>query len=205
MTGLKHLLIIIFLLLVQGVWAEDLVVSDKQDNDITITVYPSESDLLIIWLVDHEEERKTFENLLHAVNAAGAEIWRVDLLESYFLPRTSENERILPGEGVAAVLRAAHEQRNKNVLLVAYDRMPLTLLRGARQWQQEASASRLLGAVLFYPNLFGSAPIAGEDPVIDPIVAATNIPVWIYQPETGSQRWRLSQVMQSLWGAGSQA
>ncbi len=203
--SLKHLLLVFLLLLPVYLTAEELTVTDKQGNDINVRVYPSDKDLLIIWLVDHAEERKMFEDMLRAVNASGAEIWRVDLLESYFLPRSSENERTLPGEGVAAVLRAAHKLRHKDILLVAYDRMPLSLLRGARQWQRESAISRVAGAVLFYPNLFGPAPIAGEDPVIDPIVEATNIPVWIYQPDTGSQRWRLQQVMEAFWKAGSPA
>ena len=202
---LKQLLSILCVFLSTGLVAEEMLVADAEGNDIGVQVYPSDSDLLIIWLVDHEEERGMFEQMLRAVNAAGAEIWRVDLLDAYFLPRSSENQRTLSGAGVAALIRAAHDKRHKRLLLVAYDRMPLALLRGARLWQQQGRESRLAGAVLFYPNLFGSAPVAGEDPAIAPIVEATNIPLVIYQPEMGSQRWRLDTVMAALWGAGSPA
>ncbi|OOZ38801.1 hypothetical protein BOW53_14115 [Solemya pervernicosa gill symbiont] len=187
--------------------AEDFTVSDHDGNEISVQHHPSEGDLLIIWLTDHEEVRSMFDEMVVAVNRAGAEIWRVDLLESYFLPRSSEVQRKLSGNGVLALLEAAHSQRNKRVLLVAYDRMPVPvpLLRGARLWQQQQKKSRLTGAVLFYPNLFGPAPVAGQDPIIDPIVSATNIPVVIYQPEIGSQRWRLSEVMGTFWRGGSPA
>jgi thiol-disulfide isomerase/thioredoxin len=187
------------------VLAEDFSVVDANDNDIPVQHYPADGNLLVIWLVDHDENREMFERMLDAVHAAGIEIWRVDLLESYFLPRTSENERTLSGDGVAAVLGAAHDQTNKTILLAAYDRMPLALLRGVHLWQQEAKSSRLAGAVLFYPNLFGPAPVAGEKPQLDPVLQVTNIPVVIYQPETGALRWRLDQVLQSLWQAGSPA
>ena len=183
--------------------ANDFQVIDDEDNEIHVRVYPSESDRLLIWLVDHDEHRQMFEDMLLAVNKSGFEIWRVDLLEDYFLPRSSENQRTLPGNGVATLLAHAHKHTNKSIMLASYDRMPLTMLRGIHQWQKTAQPSRLSGAVLFYPILFGPAPIAGEDPVMDPIVSLTNVPVVIYQPDSGSQRWRLNEVMDALWKAGS--
>ncbi|MGR8921817.1 MAG: CAAX prenyl protease-related protein, partial [Gammaproteobacteria bacterium] len=38
---------------------------------------------------------------------------------------------------------------------------------------------------------------------LDPVVDATNLPVTIFQPEHGAQRWRLPQLMQALWGSGA--
>ena len=184
---LNRLLFVVYVFFSSNLVAEEMLVTDAEGIDISVQVYPSDGDLLIIWLVDHEEDRRMFEEMLHAVNTAGAEIWRVDLLDAYFLPRTSENERTLSGAGVAALISAAHDKRDKSLLLVAYDRMPLTLLRGARMWQQQGRASRLAGAVLFYPNLFGSAPIAGEDPVISPIVKQPTFP-WLFI----SPKWAVS-------------
>jgi thiol-disulfide isomerase/thioredoxin len=45
--------------------------------------------------------------------------------------------------------------------------------------------------------------MAGEAPQLDPILKATNIPLVIFQPELGSQRLRLEQVIAPLWQAGS--
>jgi thiol-disulfide isomerase/thioredoxin len=104
---------------------------------------------------------------------------------------------------VAAVIQAAHRESTKKILLASYDRMPLPLLRGVNRWQGNEMRSRLLGAVLFYPNLFGPAPVAGEKPLLDPILNTTNLPLVIYQPELGAQRWRLPQVVSTLWQAGS--
>lgn len=157
----------------------------------------------MIWFQDHAEARESFDNMLASINQLGIEVWRVDLLASYFLPRSRETLRTLPGDGVAAVIRSALQQRDKRILLAAYDRMPLPLLRGVRQWQLTATDPRLLGAVLFYPNLFGAPPPAGEAPQIDPILNATNIPLVIYQPALGSLRWRLRQVIEPLWQAGA--
>ena len=40
--------------------------------------------------------------------------------------------------GVAALIDEAHGRSGKRILLAAYDRMPLPLLRGVRQWQATA-------------------------------------------------------------------
>jgi thiol-disulfide isomerase/thioredoxin len=186
--------------------AEHFSLFDAADNEINVERMPAQGDLLVIWLTDHEEERKPFEAMLQAVNAAGIEVWRVDLLADYFLPRSSENIRTLKGDGVEALLQAAHTRSDKRILLAAYDRMPLPMLRGVRQWRlSRHEPSRLLGAVLYYPNLFGPPPVAGKQPILDPIVSASNIPLTLYQPANGPQRWRLPEVMQAFWSAGSPA
>jgi thiol-disulfide isomerase/thioredoxin len=183
--------------------AHEITLTDGEGNDIPIEIMEAAGDLVMIWLVDHDEPRPLFDNLLQQLVDAGIEIWRVDLLQAYYLPRSAENVRTLTGQGVATIIQAAHRESSKKILLASYDRMPLPLLRGAHHWQGSEKQSRLIGAILFYPNLFGPAPIAGEEPQLDPILNTTNLPLVIYQPELGSQRWRLPQVLSALWKAGS--
>jgi peroxiredoxin len=204
---LPNWILIILLMVFSGLaTAADLLVTDLEDNDISVKVYPSDSEILLIWVVDHRERRDTFEQMLNNINQAGIEIWRVDLLSDYFLTRSDENQRTLSGDGVLALIKEAHNYPHRQILIAGYDRMPLAILRGIRQWQETSpKQSKLAGAVFFYPNLFGPTPLAGEDPVIDSVVEATTVPVFIYQPDQGYQRWRIKQVMESFWNAGSQA
>ncbi len=144
--------------------------------------------------------------MLDALAEAGIEVWRVDLLADLFLPRGNEQTRTLAGEPVAHIIDAALENYQGNVLLVSYDRMALPLLRGLRLWQAAGKPNaQLLGAALFYPNLFGPSPAAGQAPQIDPIVAASNYPVIVFQPEFGSHRWRIGQIMETFWNTGAAA
>jgi thiol-disulfide isomerase/thioredoxin len=200
-----RILVLFFLLLSISptISARELIVTDRHGNDISIEIEQATGDTVMIWLVDHDEPRPLFDSLLQQLTDSGIEVWRVDLLQSYFLPRSSENVRTLDGEGVTTVIQAAHRESEKKLLLASYDRMPLPLLRGVNRWQAGAESSRLLGAILFYPNLFGAAPQAGETPQIDPILSATNLPLVIVQPALGSQRWRLRQIVTTLWQAGS--
>ncbi len=186
--------------------AQTFTVSDGGEAEITVRVTPAAGDLLLIWLDDHDSVRPPFEAVLQQVVASGVELWRLDLLADYFLPRAGESERTLTGAGVAAVLERALQQSNKRILLAAYDRMPLALLRGLVQWRQQGGDSdRVAGAILFYPNLFGPAPIAGEEPELDPILQSPNLPLLILQPQRGGQRWRIDTVLQAFWQAGTPA
>ena len=139
------ILLILLLQTTLGI-ADEITIPDRQGNEISVEVMPAEGDLLLIWLVDHDEPRPMFDGLMQALNRHGITLWRVDLLSSYFLPRSSETIRTLNGEGVSALLTAAHESSHKRILLAAYDRMPLPLLRGVHDWQKGQADSRLIGA-----------------------------------------------------------
>jgi thiol-disulfide isomerase/thioredoxin len=205
MYRLLPLLFILFS--AQAIRGENLLITDSKEREIEVAVLPASGDLLVIWLTDHEQHRTMFEEMLLAVQASGIEVWRVDLLRDYFLTRSNEQVRTLDGAGITALINAAHQQSNKRILLAAYDRMPLPLLRGLREWQDSRAdeSSRVSGAVLFYPNLFGPAPAAGVAPSIDPIVRATNYPITLVQPERGSHRWRIGQVLEQFWQTGAPA
>ena len=64
------------------------------------------------------------------------------------------------------------------------------VLRGLREWQEQASAdlrSRFKNLVLLYPSLFVNAPVAGETPEFYPITSHSALPITILQPEQGAQ------------------
>ncbi len=181
---------------------------DADGNEFNIQRLRSDrpSQLLAVWFVDHAERRPRFDSMLDNLAEAGIEVWRVDLLADLFLPRGNERVRTLAGEPVAHIIETALESYQGKVLLVSYDRMALPLLRGLRLWQAAGKPdARLLGAALFYPNLFGPSPAAGQAPDIDPIVAASNYPLVVFQPEFGSHRWRIPQIMEAFWDAGAAA
>ncbi|OZB73586.1 MAG: hypothetical protein B7X37_08185, partial [Halothiobacillus sp. 14-55-98] len=54
-----------------------------------------------------------------------------------------------------------------------------------------------------FPNLYRGTPVAGEPPSFLGIVAATNMPVMILEPERGVNRNRLGSLLDALQGAGS--
>jgi len=200
------IIVLLFLLSPLPLFANEITIIDNNGNEILVQESIGDSSLLVIWLDDHTENRPMYEKMLKGINQEGITLWRANLIESYFMPRSSENIRNMSGDGVEALIIAALKQTDKRILIASYERTPLVILRGIRQWQLNNSAEpRMLGAILFYPNLFGPPPLAGDDPVLDPIVMASNYPLIIYQPDSGSQRLRLNIIMSALWKSGSAA
>lgn len=187
---------------------EERLIALDADDEISVDVLrgPEPARLLAIWLLDHGSHRPAFEAMLQAQADAGVEVWRVDLLGELFLERDNETVRTLEGDAVAALIDAAHRHSELPIVLASYDRMALPLLRGVRLFQLAGRAdNRFDGSLLYYPNLFGPTPQAGVAPSIDPIVAASNYPLAVIQPELGTHRWRMQEVMQQFWAAGSPA
>lgn len=171
---------------------------------------------LFIWLLNQYGETRRADSLATVLAAKGASVWQVDLLDSLMLERTAEAIRNMDGAPVASLLEAAVKAGTKGarrpIVLVACDRMAVPLLKGLREWQVLAQSRRpaqpgnaVAGGVLFFPNLYRGTPVAGEEPELMDIVAATNMPVMIMQPALGANRTRLPALLQTLHAAGSPA
>ena len=169
---------------------------------------------LFIWLLNQYGETKRYDALAAALQGKGASVWQVDLLDSMMLERTAEAIRNLDGIPVASLLEAGVNSGRRPIVLVASDRMAVPLLKGLNEWQVRVQAhspalvgdaSPVAGGVLFFPNLYRGTPVAGEEPELMDIVAATNMPVMIMQPELGSNRNRLPNLLATLHAAGSRA
>lgn len=162
---------------------------------------------LFVWLLNQYGERVRADQLAQDLDALGATVWQVDLLDSLLLERTADAIRNLDGAAVAALLAAAGQAAGaRPVVLVACDRMAAPALRGLRAWQERGDAdANVAGAVLFFPNLYRGTPVAGEAPELLGIVAATNLPLMIMQPALGTNRGRLDELLGQLRAAGSAA
>jgi len=161
---------------------------------------------LFLWLLNQYGERERADSLAWRLAARGATVWQVDLLESLLLERSGEAIRKLDGAPVAALLKRALAGGRRPIVLVACDRMAIPLLRGLRAWQEQGGDNAAVaGAVLFFPNLYRGTPVAGEAPELLGIVAATNMPVMVMQPELGANRGRLETLLGALREAGSPA
>ena len=162
--------------------------------------------ILLIWLEESDEFRPLFEALLQGVRREGMAVWRINPLRSYFLERTPGNRNRLDGRGIAALIEHAVTVTDRQVAVVAAEHLSLAALRGVRRWQQSTrSHERLAGVILHYPNLYDTAPVAGEPPRLLPLARAVNVPLYVFQPELGTHGRRIKDLMQALWEGGSPA
>lgn len=169
---------------------------------------------LFIWLLNQYGENKRADSLAVELAKKGASVWQADLLDALMLERTAEAIRNMDGGPVASLIEAAVGKDRRPIVLVASDRMAVPLLKGLREWQlrvqsgktgKKADLRAVAGGVVFFPNLYRGTPVAGEDPELMEIVAATNMPLMIMQPALGSNRTRLPSLLKTLHAAGSPA
>ncbi|MGF1644030.1 MAG: TlpA family protein disulfide reductase [Thiotrichales bacterium] len=173
-----------------------------------VTAFAATGERLLIWLTEayRSGERPDFQRTLSTLQGQGVEVWAVDLLESLFLTRTQDNVRQLSGEHVAALLRHALSSSSRQVALVASGQMAIPALKGLHAWQSSDPPNpRIDGAILFFPSLHAYTPVAGEDSELEPIVAATNYPVFLFQPAEGQMLAHLPGVLKALRQGGSPA
>lgn len=196
------------LLLILPCWLlatpHEIWVEDDEGIELPVKVYPAEGDTLFLWLLPQSGERPAHRPLAEALHLMGVEVWQIDLLDAHFLPRTNDNMRDLSGVSVAALLRAAHQQTGKQIMLVASGRPAITALRGMRQWQLDGpGGDYVLGAALNFPNLMQATPVAGEPAIFVAEAHATNLPIFLLQPEYGVYRWHLEAITDTLQQGGA--
>ncbi|WP_018872401.1 TlpA disulfide reductase family protein [Thioalkalivibrio sp. ALJ16] len=201
------LLVLVLLVPVSGAAAAEtrsVTVTDAAGVDLEVTVYPSSGDRLYLWLLPQRGAHANHAHFGRELAAMGIEVWQVDLLDAHFLPRSNESMRSLDGVSVAALLRAAHEQTGKEVMLVASGRPAVTALRGMRQWQADGpDTPYVLGAALAFPNLMIDTPVAGAPAEFVEVLQATSLPVFLLQPSQGVYRWHLDAILSDLRHGGS--
>lgn len=171
------------------VFAEDLlnlpksevVVISHDGNELPLYQYPAKGKDLVLWIGGSGWNDRTTQLALD-FSRKGIEVWQIDFAEALLQTSSSNFLRNLDALYVADIIDAIHKQTGKRVVLFAQAYGAIPVLRGATLWQQRKSHSgKVLGAILFSPDLLTGLPALGKDPEYLPIASATNIPLIIFQ------------------------
>jgi thiol-disulfide isomerase/thioredoxin len=174
------------------------------DIEIPIEVHQAEGEVVAIWLPSEAGPQATDERIAAELADSGIEVWRVDLVEAHFLPVVISSVDKIPAEDVAALLQHAHKLTGKKVLFITTGRTAIPVLRGLHSWQLNGGDNTvLLGVILFSPKLFVETPDPGMEGKIMPIVAVTNLPLYIIQPDQSPWYWKLKHTVPALQTGGS--
>jgi thiol-disulfide isomerase/thioredoxin len=174
------------------------------DTDINIGVHQAEGGVLAIWLPSEAGPQTADEQLAVKLARLGVEVWRVDLVEAHFLPVLPSSMDALPGEDIQALMEYARKLSGKKVLFITTGRGAIPVLRGLHLWQLHGGdSSAILGALLFSPKFYVETPDPGMEGEIMPIVSATNLPLYIIQPDQSPWYWKLKQTVAALEKSGS--
>ena len=186
-----------------GLSAETLVTT-RQGDEIPVSLYPADGDRLILWLSSEFGSTPRREALARRLAARGIEVWAPDLHASWFLPVGRYSLNGIDPMALVDLLGATIERSRKQVFLMAEGRSVGLALNSVRRWQEESDATSALGGLLaISPKLFERTPQGGEPAEYLPVAAASNLPIYLLQPEASGGFWRIGQVVSELETGGA--
>jgi len=172
-------------------------------SEISYYHFPAKGQQVFIWLAPEAGLQNSEKTIAKKLTKQGIEVWYPDLFETNFLPIASSSVEQFPASQIKALIAAANI--GKEIYLVTSGRGVIPVLRGLRQWQKYESASTAIkGLILISPKFFVETPDPGNAAQIMPIVRATNIPIYLFQPAQSPWRWKLDKTLPALQQGGSQ-
>ena len=185
-------------------YAESKKIIELADGtEISYYHFPANGQKVFIWLAPESGLQKSEKAIAKKLAKQGIEIWYPDLFETNFLPIATSSVEKFPASQIKALIAAANI--GKDIYLVTSGRGVIPILRGMRQWQKyEPASTAIKGLILLSPKLFVETPDPGNAAQIMPIVRATNIPIYFFQPAQSPWRWKLDKTLPALQQGGSQ-
>jgi peroxiredoxin len=167
-------------------------------NDLSLYQYPASGDTLLVWIGGNGWRDRSIQ-LARDFKKRGIEVWQIDFAENLMQTPSSTFMRNLDAQYVADVIDAAHQRTGKRVVLFAHAFAAIPALSGATLWQQrKVHHGKLLGAILFSPDLVTGLPALGKDPEYLPITRVTNIPLMLYQGSLHGSSKEFSRLLNEL-------
>lgn len=206
MKSFLFTLIIFFASLVLPVFAEnntslprnEVSIATHDGNELNLLRYPANGGELVLWIGGNGWHNRTTQ-LAKDFASKGVEVWQIDFADALMQTSSRSFLRNLDAEYVADIIDAAHQRTGKRVILLAQTFAAIPALSGATLWQQRKNHhGKLLGAIIFSPDLATGLPSLGKDPEYLPITRATNIPMMIYQGSLHSSHRQFSQLLAAL-------
>lgn len=177
----------------------EVMVRAHDGNELPVYQYPARGEYLVLWIGGsgwHDRTTRLAMDFAHA----GIEVWQIDFAEALLQTSGSNFLRNLDARYVADVIDAAHLRTGKKVILFTQAYGAIPLLRGATLWQQRDKLNgKLLGAIIFSPDLVTGLPALGKDPEYLDITRKTNIPMIILQGGLRSSAAQFLRMLHELW------
>lgn len=185
-----------------GEAAMQIVLPGGQELEVQRFGAPGKS--LLLWLPSERGLNKMHPVHARALAELGYEVWLVDLHDSYFVERNRRSIGKFPPDDIVAVIDAAIATTDADVFLLSSSRGAQLALIAAREWQlRNPGKDRLSGVFLAHAYLYRERPEAGQTASYLPIVAATNLPVYLLDTQYSTRSSRIGELAIALGAGGS--
>lgn len=199
------LFVVITLYLSPAYSAEERQIELQDGIEVPVNYYPAEDgDKAVIWLPSEFGLSPRQAVTAEALAQQGIEVWMPDLHSAWFLPIGRYSFKDIDSSDISEIIQQIQTQSGKTLFLIAPGRTAAKGLEALHQWQESGmKENQFGGAILFHPKLYAATPQGGEEAQFLPVVAVTNLPVYLLQPENSAHYWRAKKVQQALQEAGS--
>ncbi|MEW6764649.1 MAG: TlpA disulfide reductase family protein [Pseudomonadota bacterium] len=159
---------------------------------------------VLFWLPSEHGVQDGQSQVAEALAAHGVETWLADPFEAWLLPIGESSLMQLPPRALAESIQAAAETARAPLILASHDRGSILALEALRQWQLDHPGDeRVRGALFVTPSLFLQTPEPGQPARSTPAARATNLPVFVIQPELSTTALRLPGLLETLAAGGA--
>jgi thiol-disulfide isomerase/thioredoxin len=172
--------------------------------DMQVRQFRASGENLLIWLPSKYGIRPGNTRFARRVQDENIDYWLVDLHESYMaLTGRHAYAQFEPGH-VKELIDHAVQQGWKNIVLGGESRGAALAMQAARQWQIENPGKTAIKGLLFYhPYLIDRYTRIGEHASFAPVARATNLPVYIFQPQLNTKYLNSQQLIEQLQMGGA--
>ncbi len=203
-SGMSRLLVLLTLFLVAGPSLAEYTVETPDGDEIPVTIHAADGAARIVWLSSEFGNSPRRTALATALSQRGVEVWMPDLHAAWFLPVGRYSLNDVDPAAIAALITDAVHKDEKAVYLMGEGRTVALALNAVHDWQEHTDdTGKLRGLMAFSPRLFVRTPQGGEAAEYLPIATASNLPIYILQPEDSGGYWRIAQDIAKLEQGGS--
>lgn len=174
------------------------------DFDMQMLQFPAGSKNLLIWLPSRHGVRAGHSTFAASIRSAGIDFWLVDLHTSYMVLTGRKDYARFKPQHIKELIDYAVQQGWKNIFVGGESRGAALAMQGVRQWQVDHPGKSSVKGLLFYhPHLIVGYTEIGERAAYHPITNATNIPMYIFQPQYSTKNLRSAELVEQMQRGGA--
>ena len=188
--------------LISTLEAKGTRIVETSSAEIEVRIFEAQGDVLLLGFPCDEGKSIAEEKTAQSLSEDGIEVWMVDLLSAYMLPKVRSSLAQIDTSALTALIDEAGKT-GKKVYLIASGPDTELALRAARNWEASGKEPTLAGVILLFPRLFKNIPAPGEEPAYVDAVGKTRLPIMLLEGERTPNRWGIESLRQALQESGS--